>query len=413
MHHCVLNSIATNVPLEPGRFKEAVNIAFRQHYWLRTSLESAGLERPVQAVRADWPGALIEEVDLRALTPEEQSVAVMRYAELDRATPFPLHEPHAYRYKILRVSEQKYTLLDSMHYVRADGWSNEFVGESVTYAYRGMRAPQAHRPPYDLYAEWLRRQDVAALKERWLAKLKAYRPRAVFRDREPTGENLGVERHWTRLSRDLLVRLIGSARNLGVTPSTVFASAWALICEAWGGEDVCFGMSLAGRPAEIPDVDHISGPQLTILPMRIPVARNLEFGRLAQSIHREVGDLVASAHTPQTELHEWCDIPLTTSLFESYIYLRNYPQAGKTGFESTAQRTIPDPPYTATGFPLRVEVGRLFSEDYICLYYYKRFFSAQRIALLLQQFVQVLEQVSLRPHGLCSDLNSSVDAVKS
>ena len=52
---------------------------------------------------------------------------------------------------------------------------------------------------------------------------------------------------------DVLVAV--AAQRAGLTVNTVVQGAWALLLSRWSGtEDVVFGSTVSGRPAELPGV---------------------------------------------------------------------------------------------------------------------------------------------------------------
>ncbi|KAF9768845.1 hypothetical protein IL306_013805 [Fusarium sp. DS 682] len=58
----------------------------------------------------------------------------------------------------------------------------------------------------------------------------------------------------------------------GITVSTIFRSAWALLLAKWlARKDVCFGYVVSGRDASVSGIEDIVGPVLNILPCRVRV----------------------------------------------------------------------------------------------------------------------------------------------
>ncbi|GJC86344.1 nonribosomal peptide synthetase dtxS1 [Colletotrichum liriopes] len=56
----------------------------------------------------------------------------------------------------------------------------------------------------------------------------------------------------------------------GITPSTIFRTAWALLTRSYTGDsDVVFGMTVNGRNAPVPGIEHMSGPTIATVPTRI------------------------------------------------------------------------------------------------------------------------------------------------
>lgn len=61
-------------------------------------------------------------------------------------------------------------------------------------------------------------------------------------------------------------------KSSGMTASTIFRTAWALLLAGWTKKaDVCFGHVVSGRDAPVPGIENIVGPVLNILPCRVVV----------------------------------------------------------------------------------------------------------------------------------------------
>jgi non-ribosomal peptide synthetase component F len=62
------------------------------------------------------------------------------------------------------------------------------------------------------------------------------------------------------------------ARRHRLTVNTLVQGAWALLLARYGGsDDVVFGVTVAGRPAELTEVERTVGLFINTLPLRIAV----------------------------------------------------------------------------------------------------------------------------------------------
>ncbi len=123
---------------------------------------------------------------------------------------------------------------------------------------------------YRDYLAWLAEQDsdrAAAAWRRALAGLAE--PTLLYpggRGRPPVIS----ERCQVDLPADLSDRVRAEARRHGLTLNTVLTAAWALVLAGrTGRDDVVFGTTVAGRPAEVPDVDNVIGLFLNTVPARV------------------------------------------------------------------------------------------------------------------------------------------------
>ena len=102
--------------------------------------------------------------------------------------------------------------------------------------------------------------------------------------------------------------------------------AWALLLSRYSGErDVCFGATVSGRPAELPDVDEIIGIFINTLPVRVEVDDSVPVARWLQALQTAQTNSRQFEHVPLTQLQAWSGIPGGTNLFDSVMVFENYP----------------------------------------------------------------------------------------
>src|SRR5439155_13510880 len=116
------------------------------------------------------------------------------------------------------------------------------------------------------------------------------------------------------------------AQHNGLTLNTLVQGAWAVLLSAYSGVDeVVFGSTVSGRPADLPGVESMVGMFINTVPTRVRVdgARDLASWlrelQLAQTEARRF-DFVSLA-----QLRSWSDVPAGGSLFDSMLVFENYP----------------------------------------------------------------------------------------
>ena len=191
----------------------------------------------------------------------------------------------------------------------------------------GLRLPAAR--PYRDYIAWLGRQDMAAARQHWERELAGFA--------EPTTVNLGPGSGRSaaapsrgvvqlELTTDATRELVSLARRRGLTLNTLVAGAWALLLSRYADrEDVAFGVTVSGRPGDLPGVDTIVGLFINTLPLRVKTPPRerllLWLGRLQERQAR----LRRYEHTPLAEIQAWSELGRGRSLFESFLVFQNYP----------------------------------------------------------------------------------------
>nr|WP_254220741.1 condensation domain-containing protein [Burkholderia glumae] len=110
-----------------------------------------------------------------------------------------------------------------------------------------------------------------------------------------------------------------------MTLNTLIQAAWALVLARHGDRrQAAFGVTVAGRPAELAGAAQIQGVFINSLPLwvDVPADAPLQDWLLALQ-HRNV-ELRQVEHTPLTSIQQWAGAQAGT-LFDSLLVFENYP----------------------------------------------------------------------------------------
>ncbi|WP_160168041.1 non-ribosomal peptide synthetase [Nocardiopsis ganjiahuensis] len=293
---------------------------------LRTHAAWEGLPKPVQLVRHSV-ALPVTVLDWRGLDEAGQERARADFLRADQERGLDPGVPPLIRVALARLSETRVVLVWTFHHLLLDGWSLPLVLADVFAAYRGQ--PLAARPPFRDHLEWIAgRQEQEGL-EYWrgvLAGLEA--PTPLPYDRAP--QNVRTARSRVRIETHLPAEPSGAvhafAREHGLTVNALVQAAWALLLSAYSGEeDVVFGATTSGRPADLPDVESAVGIFINTLPVRIrvnPAATVLTWLRAFQSAQ---ADARLHDHLPLSRIQAEAALPGDTPLFDSLVVFENYP----------------------------------------------------------------------------------------
>ena len=79
-----------------------------------------------------------------------------------------------------------------------------------------------------------------------------------------------------RLPAETTASLQAVARSQRLTLSTFIQGAWALLLSRYSGQDdVLFGITVSGRPPELPGVESMVGMFINVLPLRVVVTEEV------------------------------------------------------------------------------------------------------------------------------------------
>ncbi|WP_260636943.1 non-ribosomal peptide synthase/polyketide synthase [Streptomyces angustmyceticus] len=299
---------------------------------LRSSVRWQGLPQPVQVVhhRAALP---VAHHDWRTLTPAERDRALGLLLAEDRAAGMDVTTAPLSRIAVAALPGDEVLLVWSSHHLMLDGWSTGALFADVCAQYaatvdgRTVRPPA--RRPFRDFLQWLAQQDEAEAERHWTGTLAGFTARTPLPyDRPP------VEAHRARsdalvhleLAAEVSDRLRETAARNGLTVNTVVQGAWALLLARYSGrQDVVFGTTVSGRPAELPGVESMIGMFINTVPTRVrtdgdqgvlPWLRDLQD---RQSEARRF-DFVSLAR-----IQALSELPPGEALFDSMMVFENYP----------------------------------------------------------------------------------------
>ncbi|MFF3306090.1 non-ribosomal peptide synthase/polyketide synthase [Streptomyces sp. NPDC002952] len=330
---------------------------------LRTRLVWQETAVPLQVVqhRAEVP---VTHHDWSGWPAERCERELDRMLEEDRQAGVDLAAAPLMRLVLIRLSPDRVRMVWTFHHILLDGWSAAQVFDEVCERYAalatGRRPEVPDRAPFADYLGWLARQDTGRAEVYWREALAGFTvPTELPRDRRPTGAHAASSSGSVRVTLDAEVsaRLRETAQRAGLTVNTVLQGAWALLLSRYGGgDDVVFGTTVSGRPAELPGVTSMVGVFINTLPTRARVDGRrplLEWLRELQAAQSESRrhDFVSLA-----QLQTWSEVPGGTTLFDSIVVFENYPFDGdalaRHGLAMEQERDL-----EPTNYPLSVVVA--------------------------------------------------------
>ncbi|WP_251070431.1 non-ribosomal peptide synthetase [Streptomyces sp. ISL-96] len=317
--------------LDADRLRAACATLLRRHPSLCAGITSDGLPAPVQFVcsAAELPVPLTE-VDLTGLSEQQRKARLDEIAEAGRRERFDLAAPPLFRLKLIRLTENTDRLMLSHHLVAWDGWSQSvFLDELLAlYAAAGDDSALSVPGSYRDYLSWLAEQDFDAARETWRHALAGLdEPTLVARTRRQSSDEPTIPRRRTfELSPELSDRLRAAAREHGLTINAVLSAAWALVLSATvGRNDVVFGATVAGRPADVSGVDTAIGMFLNTVPLRVTLDPDEPVADLLRRMQSERVELMGHEYLGLAELQRAGG---HTTLFDTLYVLQNFADEG-------------------------------------------------------------------------------------
>ncbi|MFI9328950.1 amino acid adenylation domain-containing protein [Kitasatospora sp. NPDC052868] len=260
-----LVTLTRRVPLEVLR--SAVAAVLERHPNLRAGFLQDGPGRPLQFVprAVDVP---LTETDLSALTPAGFEAELRRLTEREAATRFDLAAPPLLRLVSVLAPDGGQRILITNHALLWDGWSAGLFLQELLTGCAGQEAPEPGLPYRD-FLRWLAAQDAEQGRTAWREALAGLAEPTLLAPQARERAALLPQEVTAGISADLTARIAAFARERGLTLNTVLSGAWGLLLSGLTArEDVVFGATVSGRPAELAGIDATIGMFLNTVPVR-------------------------------------------------------------------------------------------------------------------------------------------------
>jgi hypothetical protein len=266
----------------------------------------------------------LSEVDLRAAAGQEAALSAL--AESVMARGFAPGEAPLMALTLARLSEAEHVLIWTHHHVLLDGWSAAQLLSEVLRSYAGETLP-ARRGRYRDHIAWLLARDGADDAAFWRPRLASLSSPTFLRSALGlTADDEGEAReHLVSWSVEDTAALTAFARSARVTVNTLVQAAWTLLLSRYtGSRTVAFGVTVAGRPAEVPGADALLGLFINTVPVIQTLAGGVSVGAYLEALQAENLSIREHEQTSLADIQRWAGRP-GQPLFDSLLVFENYP----------------------------------------------------------------------------------------
>jgi len=385
--------------LDVARFDRAWRAVVARHEALRASFCWSAGEQMLQIIhRGDGDG--VEFLDWSALPADGHEARLQALLERERLAGFELLERPPLHLRLIRLAPEQHWFIMSNHHILIDAWCRSIMMGDFLAIYKaleqGGEAQLATPPRYREFIAWLHHQGLETSQQYWRQTLAGFaRPTYIPSDRPILHDNGGMrvgDLH-SRLLPEQGARLRELAQAHQLTVNTFAQAAWALVLRRYSGErDVLFGVTVAGRPASLPQMQHCVGLFINSIPLRVGMpapGQKLSVRQWLQQLFESNLALREHEHLPLVSIQECSELPKGQALFDSLFVFENAPVdatvlAGAEGLnaKSGSGRTHTNYPLTVVCYP-GDDLGLHLSYD-------QRFFDAATIERLLGDFQRLL-----------------------
>jgi amino acid adenylation domain-containing protein len=336
------NAITYNMPaalmfkgdLDEEQLIKSLNLIVKRHEVLRTSFHETG-EQVYQLIK---PALTLDKniVSLEHLSGDEKATALQKMIDEEARLPFNLSTDQLLRYRLIRLGNDNYAFLVTLHHIISDGWSIDiFIKELITGYTAFINGSNNNLPDLPIqYADfaiwqkkWLAGKTLDRLLAYWkqqlegipaLISLPADRPRPAVQSFNGALEKYAFG---SELSNDLKQLCAGQ----NVTPFMALLSVYAVLLSRWWGQhDIVIGSVIANRNRK--EIENLIGFFVNSLVFRIKFAPHITFAELLAQVRQLSLDAFDHQDLPFEKLVEEINPERTLShspLFQVAFALQN------------------------------------------------------------------------------------------
>ncbi|MFF5289524.1 non-ribosomal peptide synthetase [Paractinoplanes globisporus] len=301
--------------VDPTRLRAAGQALLDRHANLRASFHQLGSGRPV-AVVSRHVGLPWAVVDLGAEDEAWERCLAEEGRRFDPATA-PL-----LRMMLVRVAGGFRLVLTHQHML-LDGWSRGPLIEQLAALYAGQ---PVEATPYRDFLAWLAGQDRAAAEDAWRTALAGIEDATRLAPADPQREPAVPELIDRELPRHVTDSLVALARSRGLTLNTLVQAAWSIVLgRLTGRDDVVFGATVSGRPAQLPGVESMIGLFINTVPVRVRIDPAEPVRALLARVQDEQSALLDHQYLGLADIQRLAG---AGELFDTLLIVENYPDRG-------------------------------------------------------------------------------------
>nr|ABL74941.1 TlmV [Streptoalloteichus hindustanus] len=330
---------------------------------LRACFRFAEGDEPRQVVVPDVVVPM-DFTDWRPLSTEERTARLEEHLDADRERGFALSEAPLSRLAVFQEADDRHVCVWTHHHLILDGWSQQHVLRDVLDRYdalvRGERTTPPSRPSFAAYLDWLADQDPAADETYWRDRLAGFgAPTRVAGPGCVDGQVVAARRREAtlRISEQATEKLGAFCREHGVTAGSVLTAGWGLLLAGHHSvDDVLFGVTVSGRPAELPGATEMVGLFINTLPLRLNCPADTTATRWLANTQHTMAELREHQHLPLSRVERAAGRGRSGGLFDSIVVVENFPTWVGDGSGSARLRVEEPAVLIDEGYPLVLEI---------------------------------------------------------
>jgi len=308
-------------------FKQAWDIVIKTNEMLRTVYRWETVDKPVQIILKEYKSDPVFF---------DRPLSVQEVKTNDRNRAFDLNDV-PFRVTLCRLDQNEYELIVSNHHILYDGWSNGIILEEFQDAYDALCKREPLTPPvkrktkFKEFVKWMQHQDPEDRQIYWETYLKGFEKKTL----RCANENGVIEKKRNPDEREIFRFPIAETaaamvkdfiEKQKVTLASFLYSAWGILLQRYtGSNDVVFGTTVSLRNPRVNGIEHMVGPFINTLPLRIKTGTRDTAVRLLKDVGLSLQTREKYENTSLADIKSISGIDRQEDLFDSIVVIENYP----------------------------------------------------------------------------------------
>ncbi|NML40086.1 non-ribosomal peptide synthase/polyketide synthase [Chitinophaga sp. G-6-1-13] len=403
--------------LQVAAFQKSWEHLIQHHTIFRSAFYAKICSIPVQCVyhNVTLPFTVL---DYRHMAEAAQQEALNDWMITDRQQGLDFEKAPLMRITLFRLQDDKYRMQWTYHHLLMDGWSLPVLLGELVETYEAILTnhslPSLKTDEFGDYIRFLADRDLSAEEAYWRGYLKEAEEGCLLPFVTTTASRTKGDGSFreTLLHLDTvtLQQLERFTQQQRITLNTLVQGVWAYLLSRYTGRPAAmFGVTVAGRPDELPGVEKKIGLYINTLPLYTTVASEQTIAGWLQEI--QVTQLQSREHqyAALNDIQHWTGI--REELFDSLLVFENYPVNPALQSPDWKLQLQHFQVQEQANYPLTIRVMMAEGLE-IGLVYNETVLDGAYVRMIAAHFEQVLIQIATQPVNTIADITLLTAAEK-
>lgn len=279
-----------------------------------------------------------------------------------------------------------------IHHVLYDGWSLQSILDQVHQAYNGHSLTTR---PFNGFIEYLVHSNGKASQDYWTNQLAdvagATFPSLPSSDYRPVADSTISE-------------TISLQSPAGITKATLLQLAWSLVLSRYTDtSDVVFGLTLSGRQASVPEIESVTGPTITTVPLRVRLQSEHSIISELRRLQEQLAAMVPFEQLGLQNIRRLGADAAAACEFQNLLLIQPALAASRDEFLLPIDQRGSAEAFSA--YALEVTCETSANETTIMLDFDPRVIQQQQAQRMLSCYTHIVQQMQQDPNKKISDLD--------